>query len=704
MMENTPIIGLLGNPNAGKSSLFNHLTGLTQKVGNFPGVTVDIKVGYMKVGEEKVQIIDFPGIYSLFPSSHEEKMVVSTLLNPHAPKRPDRIIYVIDSNQINKHFLLLTQLLELDIPILVVLNMMDIARDNGLEIKAKELEAFLNLPVIEVSSRTMEGYGLLKEEIQKLLEEESGSAVRFYKFNDAEKIVADQVSKKLEVKNLYQAKLIAHHHEWLGFISKEEHQFINELCRINSFNNLSLQINETMRRFDDFTIKLSKYIVDKSSKGQNITDKIDRLTTNPVVGPLIFFGILFFIFQAIFEWSSFPMDMIDHGFNDSGERLKEILPKSWVTEMLIDGLWTGLGGILVFVPQIALLFFLITILEETGYMARAVYMFDRIMQKFGMNGRSIVALISGGACAIPAIMSTRTILNWRERLITIFVTPLISCSARIPVYTVLIGLCIPDKLILGYFNLKGLVFFSIYIVGIVVTLLAALCMKLILKSNERSFLMIEMPEYKWPSWKNILINVYEKVRSYVFEAGKVIIVIALLLWFLASYGPKTKMADGYALAQKEAVEKQLNPTEANALANAYKIENSYAGILGKAFEPVIKPLGYDWKIGIALICSFAAREVFVGTMATIYSIEDTEDSQTLLARMQNAVDPKSGRKIYTLATCLSLITFYTFALQCMSTLAVTHRETRSWKWPILQFTIFGLLAYVSSFIVFQLFS
>ena len=703
-MESAPIIGLLGNPNAGKSSLFNHLTGLTQKVGNFPGVTVDIKVGHLKVGEEKVQIIDFPGIYSLFPSSQEEKMVVSTLLNPDAPKRPDRIIYVIDSNQINKHFLLLSQLLELDIPILVVLNMMDIARDNGLEIKAKELEAFLNLPVIEVSSRTMEGYGLLKEGIQKLLEEESGSAVRFYKFNDAEKIVADQVSKKLEVKNLYQAKLIAHHHEWLGFITKEEHQFINELCRINSFNNLNLQINETMRRYDDFSIKLSRYVVDKSSKGQNITDKIDRLTTNPVIGPLIFFGILFFIFQAIFEWSSFPMDMIDHGFNDSGERLKEILPQSWVTEMLIDGLWTGLGGILVFVPQIALLFFLITILEETGYMARAVYMFDRIMQKFGMNGRSIVALISGGACAIPAIMSTRTILNWRERLITIFVTPLISCSARIPVYTVLIGLCIPDKLILGYFNLKGLVFFSIYIVGIVVTLLAAFFMKMILKSNERSFLMIEMPEYKWPSWKNILLNVYEKVRSYVFEAGKVIIVIALLLWFLASYGPKSKMADGYALAQKEAAEKQLNPTEANALANAYKIENSYAGILGKAFEPVIKPLGYDWKIGIALICSFAAREVFVGTMATIYSIEDTEDSQTLLARMQNAVDPKSGRKIYTLATCLSLITFYTFALQCMSTLAVTHRETRSWKWPILQFSIFGLLAYISSFIVFQIFS
>jgi len=703
-MESAPIIGLLGNPNAGKSSLFNHLTGLTQKVGNFPGVTVDIKVGHLKVGEEKVQIIDFPGIYSLFPSSQEEKMVVSTLLNPDAPKRPDRIIYVIDSNQINKHFLLLSQLLELDIPILVVLNMMDIARDNGLEIKAKELEAFLNLPVVEVSSRTMEGYGLLKEGIQKLLNVETGSPVRFYKFNEAEKIVADQVSKKLEIKNLYQAKLIAHHHDWLGFISKEEHQFINELCRINSFNNLNLQINETMRRYDDFSIKLSRYVVDKSSKGQNITDKIDRLTTNPVIGPLIFFGILFFIFQAIFEWSSFPMDMIDHGFNDSGERLKEILPQSWVTEMLIDGLWTGLGGILVFVPQIALLFFLITILEETGYMARAVYMFDRIMQKFGMNGRSIVALISGGACAIPAIMSTRTILNWRERLITIFVTPLISCSARIPVYTVLIGLCIPDKLILGYFNLKGLVFFSIYIVGIVVTLLAAFFMKMILKSNERSFLMIEMPEYKWPSWKNILLNVYEKVRSYVFEAGKVIIVIALLLWFLASYGPKSKMADGYALAQKEAAEKQLNPTEANALANAYKIENSYAGILGKAFEPVIKPLGYDWKIGIALICSFAAREVFVGTMATIYSIEDTEDSQTLLARMQNAVDPKSGRKIYTLATCLSLITFYTFALQCMSTLAVTHRETRSWKWPILQFTIFGLLAYVSSFIVFQLFS
>ncbi|MBL0293704.1 MAG: ferrous iron transport protein B [Saprospiraceae bacterium] len=703
-MESAPIIGLLGNPNAGKSSLFNHLTGLTQKVGNFPGVTVDIKVGHLKVGEEKVQIIDFPGIYSLFPSSQEEKMVVSTLLNPDAPKRPDRIIYVIDSNQINKHFLLLSQLLELDIPILVVLNMMDIARDNGLEIKAKELEAFLNLPVVEVSSRTMEGYGLLKEGIQKLLNVETGSPVRFYKFNEAEKIVADQVSKKLEIKNLYQAKLIAHHHDWLGFISKEEHQFINELCRINSFNNLNLQINETMRRYDDFSIKLSRYVVDKSSKGQNITDKIDRLTTNPVIGPLIFFGILFFIFQAIFEWSSFPMDMIDHGFNDSGERLKEILPQSWVTEMLIDGLWTGLGGILVFVPQIALLFFLITILEETGYMARAVYMFDRIMQKFGMNGRSIVALISGGACAIPAIMSTRTILNWRERLITIFVTPLISCSARIPVYTVLIGLCIPDKLILGYFNLKGLVFFSIYIVGIVVTLLAAFFMKMILKSSERSFLMIEMPEYKWPSWKNILLNVYEKVRSYVFEAGKVIIVIALLLWFLASYGPKSKMADGYALAQKEAAEKQLNPIETNALANAYKIENSYAGILGKAFEPVIKPLGYDWKIGIALICSFAAREVFVGTMATIYSIEDTEDSQTLLARMQNAVDPKSGRKIYTLATCLSLITFYTFALQCMSTLAVTHRETRSWKWPILQFTIFGLLAYISSFIVFQIFS
>lgn len=693
-------IALLGNPNCGKSSVFNHLTGLRQKVGNFPGVTVDKKIGKTTLPDQsEVTLVDFPGTYSFYPTSIDERIVAQSLCNPQDPNYPDAILYIADVTKLEKHLLLLTQLRDLGLPIILGLNMADVAQKEGLEVDAQKLSRDLQVRVTKISGRTGQGIDDLKLQLQQLTQERSAYRVPKPLFNmtKVERATADAAKEIVPEANTYQGLLIAHHYKWLPFLSEAQRKLIADVGEQNGFESLRAQVDETMQRFDKFTPVVRSAIKTPSEfKGNSTTEKLDRVLTHRIFGPIIFFALMLLVFQAIFAWATYPMDIIESFFGYTGELIKSNLPEGWLSSLLTDGIIAGLGGILVFIPQIAILFLLISLLEEVGYMARAAYMFDNIMRSFGLNGRSIVALVSGGACAIPAIMSTRTIGNWKERLITILVTPFISCSARIPVYIVLIGFVVPPQTIWGIFGLQGLAFMGLYLLGIIAALLAAWIFKLILKTHERSFLMLELPEYRKPVLRNVGLTVWEKVRSFVVQAGQIILVISIVLWFLASYGPSAQMAQAREDALATAEAQNLSEMETKNLIASRTIEASYAGHLGKAIEPAIKPLGYDWKIGIALVTSFAAREVFVGTMATIYSIGSEQDEYSVRDRMAVERNPITGEKVYTPATALSLLLFYVFAMQCMSTLAVVKRETKSWKWPIVQFVFMTALAYLAA--------
>ncbi|MEM6321934.1 MAG: ferrous iron transport protein B, partial [Bacteroidota bacterium] len=525
----------------------------------------------------------------------------------------------------------------------------------------------------------------------------------FYQLSESEKTTVAAVKAVFPLQNDFQMLLWAQNAPKLTFLPPEDRTKLDEIVEKTEFQRLSNQVREVMQRFDRFTPLLKKAVHRTATNQITPTERIDNVVTHRVWGPLIFFALMLLVFQAIFAWSAYPSDMIEAGFGSLNDWINGVMPDSWFRSLLTDGILAGLSGILVFIPPIAILFLLISILEEVGYMARAVFMFDHIMQRFGMNGRSIVALVSSGACAIPAVMSTRTISNWRERLITILVSPFISCSARIPVYTVLIGFVVPTGTIWGFLNQQGLAFMGLYLLSIAAALGAAWVFKKILKTEERSFLLLELPEYRPPVFKNVALTVFEKVKAFTLEAGKIIFLISIVLWVLASYGPGEQMA----LAEQEAIEiaqqNNLDEDATNDLIAGKQIEASYAGHLGKFIEPAIQPLGYDWKIGIALISSFAAREVFIGTMATIYSIGSTEDEGNIRDRMAKEVNPVTGQPVYNFATSLSLLVFYVFAMMCMSTLAVVKRETSGWKWPIVQFVFMTALAYGSAFCVYQIF-
>ncbi len=701
-------LALVGNPNAGKSSVFNQLTGLRQKVGNFPGVTVDKKIGIATLSDgAEITIVDLPGTYSLYPNSQDERIVLNILSNPNDKNHPDAIIYVADLTNLERHLLLFTQLKDLNIPLILCIGMIDIAAEQNIFIDRETLAQSLNVAVISVNGRTGEGVKALKEEVLRLKTAPPPPQYKmFFQPNQIELKVAEQIRLYLpKVENIYQAILWAHHYEHLPFLSTFEKVTVKQVVETHKFEDLRLQITETLQRFDRLQPILKHVFIKPINENVSLTDHIDRVVTHSVAGPIIFFGVLFLIFQSIFALASLPMDGIEKLFLETNTFLKAVLPQNLLTDLLTDGILAGLSGVLVFIPQIAILFFLISLLEEVGYMARTVYMFDRIMQKVGLNGRSIVALVSGGACAIPAIMSTRTISNWKERLITILVTPLISCSARLPVYALLVGFVVPNENWF-IFNKQGLVFTGLYLLGIVSALGAAFVFKKILKTTESTFLAIELPEYRLPHWRNVGFTVYEKVKSFVLEAGKIIMIVSIVLWFLASFSPIKNIEQTLETeATTMAVAKNWTEQEKMDHLSARKLETSYAGYLGKAIEPVIAPLGFDWKIGIALISSFAAREVFVGTMATIYSIGSAgeEDTMGIRAHMKEEVR-SDGKPLYSMATALSLLIFYVFALQCMSTLAVVKRETKTWKWPIVQFLFMGAMAYVGSWIVFNLFS
>ena len=709
--DKTFTFALVGNPNAGKSSVFNQLTGLRQKVGNFPGVTVEKKTGIVVLKSEdtnssiSVNLIDLPGTYSLYPNSQDERIVLNVLSNPNDESYPDAVIYVADLTNLERHLLLFTQLKDLNIPILLCVNMLDVAAQNGIFFDKNTLSEQLNNQVLSINGRTGEGIKELKGCMLKMSTSTPPPQYKmFYQPSQIEIKTAEQIRLTLpQVDNTYRALLLAHHYQKLPFLNGGERLAIRNIEETHQFEDLRFQIIETLQRFDKLRPVLEKVFGKNNNTNTTLTDKIDRIVTHHIVGPVIFFAILFFIFQSIFAIASFPMDWIEGGFTAVNSYLKSALPQHFLSDLLTDGVIAGLSGVLVFIPQIAILFFLISLLEEVGYMSRTVYLFDRIMQKVGLNGRSIVALVSGGACAIPAIMSTRTISNWKERLITIMVTPLISCSARIPVYALLVGFVVPSEN-WWIFNKQGLVFTGLYVLSIVAALIAAFVFKKILKTNESTFLAIELPEYRLPHWRNVGFTVYEKVKSFVTEAGKIIIIVSIALWFLASFGPGQKMEIAEENARSIAAQKQLTEQQTNDFIASEKLQVSYAGLLGKTIEPAIKPLGFDWKIGIALISSFAAREVFVGTMATIYSIGSApEDDSGIRAQMKAELRP-DGKPLYSMATALSLLVFYVFAMQCMSTLAVVKRETQSWKWPLIQFTFMSVLAYIGSWIVFNIFS
>ena len=700
-------IALVGNPNSGKSSLFNYLTGLKQQVGNFPGVTVDKKTGSSAITPGlTATLIDLPGTYSLYPKRSDEWVAYKVLLNQDEEIKPDMVLLVADASNLKRNLLFCSQIIDLGIPVVVALTMMDLAKRKGTQIDIPGLERELGVPVVPVNPRRNKGVEQLKKVIARSAENIYQPPVRDFIENRAlaENAIAS-VKEHFPSFSDYTAIHYLINHEHFLLDEKMQHT-IEQIEADNKFNPTKTQAEEIIQRYGRIKHIMQQTVVEADPLQKALfTERLDDLLLHRRWGYIILLAVLFLLFQSVFWVAKYPMDGIEWAFGEFSGWLGGILPASWWSDLLINGVVAGLSGIMVFVPQIMILFGLITILEDTGYMARISFLTDKLMRKVGLNGKSVMPMISGFACAVPAIMSARNIENRKERLLTIMITPLMSCSARLPVYTILIALVIPSKLYFGFLSLQGLVMMGLYLLGTVMALIVSWVMKWFIKSAERSFFILELPTYRAPRWKNALATMIEKAKIFVFDAGKVIMMISLLLWALSTYGPKQKMANVSAKYDQLIKENPQQVNELNKQRKTELLQSSFAGTLGKAIEPAIRPLGYDWKIGIALITSFAAREVFVGTMATLYSVGEgaDENDNTLRKKMAAAVRP-DGSKVYSLATGLSLLVFYVLAMQCMSTLAVVKRETRSWKWPIIQFIYMTGLAYLMSWVVYRVFS
>jgi ferrous iron transport protein B len=628
------------------------LTGLRQRIGNFPGVTVDKKTGKIEVEGKTHDIIDFPGTYSIYPRSKDEEVVYNALSSKENEDYPDAAIVVIDASNLERNLLLFSQIYDLQFPTMMVLNMSDLAKKNNANYDLDKLKkTFPEAIIVEANARVKIGK-------QKII---------------------DGISK-LEIRTGDQ------------FIDNSE---------LASIENVELQITETKQRIEKIRSAFEE-IKAEPKKTIEEANRLDRILVHPIYGFLIFALILLVVFQFIFAFATIPMDFIDGSFGSLSMYLQEQMPAGVFTDLLTQGIIPGIGGVVIFIPQIALLFFFIAILEETGYLSRVVFIMDRLMRPLGLNGKSIVPLLSSVACAIPGVMSARTISDWKERMITIMVAPLMSCSARIPVYTILIAVVVPNETVLGFVNVQGLVLFGLYALGTIMALVVALVLKWMIKSKEQGFLLLELPMYRRPLWKNVGLTVLEKVRVFIWDAGKIIVAISIVLWALATYGPSDRMENATMVAQNQAKELSLDEDATDRMVASAQLENSYIGIMGKTIEPVIVPIGYDWKIGISLITSFAAREVFVGSMATIYAVEDDGATNLLLTDKLKAAKRDDGTPVYTLATGMSLMIFYVFAMQCMATLAIVKRETKSWKWPLIQIGYMGILAYLGAFITYTI--
>lgn len=626
-------IALVGSPNTAKTSLFNLLTGMNQQVGNFPGVTVEKHWGKFNLPDGRVaELLDLPGAYSLNAYSEEEKIVSEILHNKQHADFPELVVVTVDVTNLERNLVILTQISDLDIPVIGVLTMNDMLI--GKSVSPQELtNAFNQIPFLKINGRTGEGK-------QELIDFISACDIQ-----PVEKFISFPLKENL---NIAEARRDA---------ESRKTSIVNRLKEVPSF------VGVTRHSF---------------------TTKVDKLLVHPILGYAFFGIVLFLIFQFMFSISAIPMDWIDSVFLNFSQYLQTKMPEGIFTDLITQGIVPGVGGVLIFVPQIAILFFFLGVLEETGYMTRVVFIMDRLVRPFGLNGRSIVPLVSSAACAIPAILSTRVIGNPKERLITILVSPLISCSARIPVFVLLIYLVIPNTYIYGFIGLQGTVLFAMYALGVIGALFVAMVMNKFIRSKEKSFLLLELPEYRWPRWKNILLHLKEKVQAFVFDAGKIILAISIVLWAFAAF-PKIN--------------------EEQVAQGKTQIEESYLGQAGKSIAPVFAPLGYDWKMTVSLLTSFAAREVFVGTMATLYSAgENFEEDESLLQRMREDVNLQTGKPAYSLASGLSLMVFYVFAMQCMATFAAVKRETKSWKWPLIQMGYMGFMAYTLALLTFNLFS
>ena len=692
-------VALIGNPNTGKTSVFNQLTGLNQKVGNYPGITVEKKEGICKLPRGlKAHILDLPGTYSLNASSFDENVVIELLLNKNDKDYPDVAVVVSDVENLKRNLLLFTQIKDLGIPTILAINMADRMDRKGISLDVELLEERLQTKIALVSARKRMGIDYLKELIINYRHIPidpcvNASVIDPEYFGNLRKAFPNQ--------SLYKLWLVITQDVNFGNINR------GELKKTSDFNTKSisdlkrLQQKETILRYQFINGVLKETMTIDKNAATDIRSRLDRILTHKVWGYIIFFGILLLIFQAIYSWSSYPMDMIDSAFASLSEWTKDTFPQGAFTNLISEGIVPGLGGIVIFIPQIAFLFLFISMLEESGYMSRVVFLMDRIMRRFGLSGKSVVPLVSGTACAIPAVMATRNIEHWKERLITILVVPFTTCSARLPVYLIIIALVIPDKTFIGL-NLQGITLMILYLLGFGMAIFSAWILNKIMKTKSKSYFVIEMPNYKLPMFKNVAINVVEKTKSFVFGAGKIILAISVILWVLASYGPGDNFDNAEEIVTSNYdAESSISQAELDEEIASYKLKNSYIGIMGRGIEPAVAPLGYDWKIGIAIISSFAAREVFVGTLATIYSVGSDEE-ETIKNRMAAETNPILGGPLFTFASGVSLLLFYAFAMQCMSTLAIVKRETNTWKWPLLQLIIMSAFAYVVALIAFQL--
>ena len=647
-------IALFGNPNTGKSSIFNLLTGLRQQVGNFPGVTIEKKIGAFNSVKNKHQLTDFPGTYSIYPHSKDEEIVYNALTNSEHEDFPELAIVIVDTSNLERNLLLFSQLYDLKIPLILVLNMWDVAERRGIKIDLTKLQSYFpTTPIIKMNARI----GLGKDRLIAAIDE-----------------LDDKAKKEAFIPSSFP-------------------------CLIDD---KEAQKEEVLLRYEKIREILQDVQHEKTTINNTLSRKLDRILIHRFWGYFIFVGILLVIFQFIFSFAAIPMAWIDDSFVLLSSWMGQQLPSGILNDLFAQGIIPGIAGVLMFIPQIALLFFFIALLEESGYLSRVVFIMDRLMRPFGLNGKSVVPLMSSIACAIPGILATRTISDWKERMITIIIAPLMSCSARIPVYTLLIALVIPKTYLFGFVSLQGLVLLALYFLGIVSALLLAIVLKKFIRVKNKGFLIMEMPEYKKPRWGNICITVIEKVKVFIWDAGKVILAISIILWVLATFGPAGNMEEKIAQAKKTEFYQHTNEVQKQSIISSAKLEGSYIGIMGKFIEPLITPLGYDWKIGISLIGSFAAREVFVGSLSTIYAVHDeNEEHQNLLTHLKMA-RKADGTPVYSLATGVSLMVFYVFAMQCMATLAVVKKETKSWRWPLIQLVIMGALAYIGALISYQL--
>lgn len=660
-------IAMVGRPNTGKSTLFNQLTGMNQKVSNYPGVTMERTSGLTKLAPGQLaEIIDLPGIYSLHPSSADEAVVMDSLLNVHEEGEVDVVIGVADGTNLKTCLFVFSQVLDLGIPAVLVITMADDMAHRGLVLDHAALGESLGCEVLIVNARTGEGMEAIQPAI---IRAKASPHAPFFQPGG----IHLQWLAALQEGDEYIYKT------WLRSLSQPAHE---AKIRESGRGPKRLRADEAIQRYRQVNRWLGSFLTSYPEQDRRFSTKVDRLLVHPLWGSVVLFGLLFVIFQALFYGSEGPMVAIDEMITSLSQSINAKLPGGFFTHMITHGLMPGITGGLMFVPQIAMLFGFIALLEESGYMSRVVFMMDRFMRPFGLSGKSVVPMISGTACAIPAILSTRNMEDGRERWLAIAVTPFITCSARIPVYALIIGLVIPDMALMGI-NLRGLVLFGLYFLGFAAALAAAALLNRWKRSQVKVKVpdfLLEMPEYRWPQPRNVGMMIWRQTSSFVKEAGKIIVAISVILWFAASFGP-----DHAADFTQDRV--------------SVPIEESYIGIAGQFIEPVMRPLGYDWKISVAILSSFVAREVFVGTMATLYSVGD-EGIESIHATLASQINPETGEAFFSLPMGISLLLFYAFAMQCMSTLVVVARESRSWTLALTQFVLMSLFAYVVAWAAF----